>query len=124
MMPMSTLPLPQREREKVRLEPPLTAEGLLRRRALQRLDSAALFDPPNRSVLGLGHARNYTYRETDHRSMESPRSSSRSCLWPATKLPFPSQSRAATARAACRVARRARRRHAAKLWRGHEIGRV
>ena len=69
MLPMSTLPLPQTEREKIRLEPPLTAEGLLRRRALQRLDGAALFDPPNRSVLGLGHARNYTYRETDHRSM-------------------------------------------------------
>ena len=51
MLPMSTLPLPQREREKIRLEPPLTAEGPLRRRALQRLDGAALFDPPNRSIM-------------------------------------------------------------------------
>ena len=91
MLPMSTLPLPEMEieRDMERHEPPLTAEGLLRRRALQRPDGAALFDPPNRSVLGL-HARNYTYRETDHRSMQSPRSSSRSCLWPATRLPFPS----------------------------------
>jgi mycobactin salicyl-AMP ligase len=67
MLPMSTLPLPEMEieRDAERPEPPLTAEGLLRRRALQRPDGAALFDPPNRSVLGLGHARNYTYREAD-----------------------------------------------------------
>ncbi len=48
-----------------RPEPPLTAEGLLRRRAQQRPDGAALFDSPNRAALGLGHARNYTYGEAD-----------------------------------------------------------
>jgi mycobactin salicyl-AMP ligase len=65
MLTMSTLPLPEMKREEERAEPPLTAEGLLRRRALQRPDGAALFDPPNRAQLGLRHARNYTYREAD-----------------------------------------------------------
>ena len=65
MRTMSTLAAPEREKE-VRLEPPLTAEGLLRRRARQRPDGAALSDPPNRSTRsGSGAARSYTYREAD-----------------------------------------------------------
>jgi non-ribosomal peptide synthetase component E (peptide arylation enzyme) len=44
---------------------PLTAEGLLRRRARQRPNATALVDPPNREVLGLGRPRSLTYREAD-----------------------------------------------------------
>ncbi len=62
---MSTLALPQREREAQRAEPPLTAEGLLRRRARQRPDGMALSDPPNRAALGLGPVRSFSYREAD-----------------------------------------------------------
>ncbi len=44
---------------------PLTAEGLLRRRARQRPGVVALSDPPNLPALGFGRPRSFTYRETD-----------------------------------------------------------
>jgi non-ribosomal peptide synthetase component E (peptide arylation enzyme) len=46
---------------------PLTAEGLLRRRAAQYPQALALADPPNRDVLSLGAGRSFTYREADVR---------------------------------------------------------
>jgi hypothetical protein len=44
---------------------PLTAEGLLRRRARQRPGAVALIDPQNREVLGLGRPRSLSNGETD-----------------------------------------------------------
>lgn len=44
---------------------PLTAEGLLRRRARQRPGSVALIDPRNREALGLGRPRALSYGEAD-----------------------------------------------------------
>ncbi len=60
---MSTLPVETGETDEEIL--PLSAEGLLRRRAQQRPGVAALGDPPNLQVLGLGHPRFFTYRETE-----------------------------------------------------------
>lgn len=42
-----------------------TAEQLLRRRAIQKPNVMALLDPPNRSGLGLGTPRSFTYCEAD-----------------------------------------------------------
>ena len=44
---------------------PVTADGLLRRRARQRPGAAALIDPQNREALGLGRPRALSYGETD-----------------------------------------------------------
>ena len=44
---------------------PVTADGLLRRRARQRPGAAALTDPQNREALGLGRPRALSYGETD-----------------------------------------------------------
>ena len=44
---------------------PLTAEGLLRRRARQRPGAVALIDPQNREALGLGRPRSLSYGEAD-----------------------------------------------------------
>src|ERR1700704_301219 len=44
---------------------PITAEGLLRRRARQRPGVVALSDPPNLPALGFGRPRSLTYREAD-----------------------------------------------------------
>jgi mycobactin salicyl-AMP ligase len=44
---------------------PITAEGLLRRRAAQKPDTIALTDPPNRRMLGFAPPRPYTYGEAD-----------------------------------------------------------
>jgi mycobactin salicyl-AMP ligase len=62
---MSTLAAPEWETEAHRPEPPLTAEGLLRRRARQKPETLALSDPPNTEMLGLGHSRSFTYGEAD-----------------------------------------------------------
>src|SRR6185312_14727904 len=55
----------QAEATERRESDPLTAEGLLRRRARHRPDATALSDPPNRAALGLGRPRSFTYAETD-----------------------------------------------------------
>jgi len=44
---------------------PITAEGLLRRRARQKPDAVALIDPPNRQAFGLGQPRTLTYGAAD-----------------------------------------------------------
>jgi mycobactin salicyl-AMP ligase len=44
---------------------PLTAEGLLKRRAAQRSRVMALSDPPNLAALGVGSPRAFTYHEAD-----------------------------------------------------------
>jgi len=44
---------------------PITAEGLLRRRARQKPDAIALIDPPNRQALGLATPRTLTYAQAD-----------------------------------------------------------
>jgi acyl-CoA synthetase (AMP-forming)/AMP-acid ligase II len=44
---------------------PLTAEGLLRRRARQRPGAVALVDPQNRAAIGLGRPRSLSYGEAD-----------------------------------------------------------
>jgi mycobactin salicyl-AMP ligase len=62
---MSTLTAPERDREAERPEPPLTAEGLLRRRARQRPDALALCDPPNTEALKLGRSHRYSFAEAD-----------------------------------------------------------
>jgi mycobactin salicyl-AMP ligase len=59
-----TLPAESLERNEERL--PLTAEGLLRRRAEQRPDVTALGDPPNVAALGLGEPRSFSYRQADN----------------------------------------------------------
>jgi hypothetical protein len=48
---MSTLPAPDVETQEE--SAPITAEGLLRRRARQKPDALELVDPPNRNQLGL-----------------------------------------------------------------------
>jgi hypothetical protein len=60
---MSTLPAETYER--IEESGPLTAEGLLRRRASQRPGVAALSDPPNVEALGLGRPRSFNYHEAD-----------------------------------------------------------
>ena len=60
---MSTLPAETIERREA--SGPLTAEGLLRRRANQRPGIAALADPPNVEALGLGRPRSFNYRQAD-----------------------------------------------------------
>lgn len=44
---------------------PITAEGLLRRRAAQEPDAIALIDPPNRQMVALTRPRTFTYGEAD-----------------------------------------------------------
>jgi mycobactin salicyl-AMP ligase len=60
---MSTLPAEKIERNEE--SGPLTAEGLLRRRANQKPGITALSDPPNVEVLGLGHPRSFNYYQAD-----------------------------------------------------------
>jgi len=60
---MSTLPAETSERKEA--SGPLTADGLLRRRASQRPGVTALSDPPNVQALGLGPPRTFSYREAD-----------------------------------------------------------
>jgi non-ribosomal peptide synthetase component E (peptide arylation enzyme) len=60
---MSTLAVPNIE---VRDDSgPITAEGLLRRRARQKPGALALVDPPNRHALGATAPRSFTYGEAD-----------------------------------------------------------
>jgi acyl-CoA synthetase (AMP-forming)/AMP-acid ligase II len=58
---MSTLAIPESEEDSA----PITADGLLRRRAEQKPEAPALSDPPNRQLLGLGGPRAFTYGEAD-----------------------------------------------------------
>lgn len=44
---------------------PITAEGLLRRRAVQDPGAIALIDPPNRQMVALTRPRSFTYGEAD-----------------------------------------------------------
>jgi acyl-CoA synthetase (AMP-forming)/AMP-acid ligase II len=60
---MSTLPAEAMQR--IEEGAPVTAEGLLRRRARQRPGVVALSDPPNLPALGFGRPRSLTYREAD-----------------------------------------------------------
>jgi hypothetical protein len=60
---MSTLPAPDIERAEE--SGPITAEGLLRRRARHKPDAIALIDPPNRQTLGLTRPRTFTYAQAD-----------------------------------------------------------
>jgi len=60
---MSTLPAEAMQRREE--SGPLTAEGLLRRRARQRPGAVALSDPPNRQALGFGQPKSFSYREAD-----------------------------------------------------------
>ncbi|HZP09577.1 class I adenylate-forming enzyme family protein [Methyloceanibacter sp.] len=62
---MTTLAAPERNEEVGKEEPPITAEGLLRRRARQRPEALALSDPPNTEALRLGRSRSYSYGEAD-----------------------------------------------------------
>jgi len=62
-MPMSTLPV--ETFESLEESAPLTAEGLLRRRAEQRPGVTALADPSNLRALGFGEPRSFSYREAD-----------------------------------------------------------
>ena len=57
--------LPAREIARKEESGPLTAEGLLRRRARQRPGATALTDPLNREALGLGRPRSLSYGEAD-----------------------------------------------------------
>jgi acyl-CoA synthetase (AMP-forming)/AMP-acid ligase II len=60
---MSTLPAETIERRET--SAPLTAEGLLRRRANQKPGITALADPPNAEALGLGRPRSFNYHQAD-----------------------------------------------------------
>jgi mycobactin salicyl-AMP ligase len=60
---MNTLPAEAMQR--IEESGPLTAGGLLRRRARQRPGVVALSDPPNLPALGFGRPRSLTYREAD-----------------------------------------------------------
>ena len=60
---MVTLPVGEIERKEE--SGPLTAEGLLRRRALQRPGAVALIDAQNREALGLGRPRSLSYGQAD-----------------------------------------------------------
>jgi len=60
---MSTLPAEAMQR--IEESGPLTAEGLLRRRARQRPGGVALSDPPNLPALGFGRPWSLTYHEAD-----------------------------------------------------------
>ena len=60
---MSTLPAETIERREA--SAPLTAEGLLRRRANQKPGITALSDPPNVEALGLGSPRSFNYHQAD-----------------------------------------------------------
>ncbi|MGH6865342.1 MAG: AMP-binding protein [Methyloceanibacter sp.] len=59
---MSTLALPEMEKEE---SGPLTAEGLLRRRARQRPGAVALIGPETGAPADLGCASSHTYAEAD-----------------------------------------------------------
>ena len=56
---MSTLAVPDVETREE--SGPITADGLLRRRARQKADAVALRDPPNRQMLDLAQPRSLTY---------------------------------------------------------------
>jgi mycobactin salicyl-AMP ligase len=60
---MTTLPVPDTATDED--SGPITAEGLLRRRATQKPATIALTDPPNRRMLGLTPPRSYAYGEAD-----------------------------------------------------------
>jgi acyl-CoA synthetase (AMP-forming)/AMP-acid ligase II len=60
---MSTLAVPEAEAQDD--GGPITAEGLLRRRARRKSDAVALIDPPNRQTLGLTEPRRLTYAQAD-----------------------------------------------------------
>lgn len=60
---MSMLPVPDTATDED--SGPITAEGLLRRRAEQKPDTIALTDPPNRHMFGLAPPRSYSYGEAD-----------------------------------------------------------
>jgi mycobactin salicyl-AMP ligase len=60
---MSTLPAPDVEPKEE--SGPITAEGLLRRRARQKPNAVALADPPNRHLVGLTRSRTLSYAEAD-----------------------------------------------------------
>jgi len=60
---MSTLPAPDVGTQEE--SGPITAEGLLQRRARQKPDAVALADPPNRHLLGLTRSRTLSYAEAD-----------------------------------------------------------
>jgi acyl-CoA synthetase (AMP-forming)/AMP-acid ligase II len=62
---MSMLAAPESGMEAKSPEPPLTAEGLLRRRARQRPEALALSDPPNTEALKLGRSHRYSFAEAD-----------------------------------------------------------
>lgn len=51
--------------ERKQIGAPLTADGLLRRRASQRPGATALCDPPNVEALGFGVPKTLSYREAD-----------------------------------------------------------
>jgi acyl-CoA synthetase (AMP-forming)/AMP-acid ligase II len=60
---MSTLAVPDIDRKEE--SAPVTAEGLLRRRAAQRPGAIALVDPPNRQTLDFTRPRSFTYAQAD-----------------------------------------------------------
>ncbi len=60
---MSTLPVP--DADTLEDSGPITAEGLLRRRARQKAEAITLIDPPNRQTLGHSASRQLTYGEAD-----------------------------------------------------------
>lgn len=60
---MSTLAVPDVETREE--SGPITADGLLRRRARQKADAVALRDPPNRQMLDLAQPRSLTYGAAD-----------------------------------------------------------
>ncbi len=62
---MNTFAAPERNEEARNEQPPITAEGLMRRRARQRPEALALSDPPNTEALKLGRSRRYSYGEAD-----------------------------------------------------------
>jgi acyl-CoA synthetase (AMP-forming)/AMP-acid ligase II len=62
---MNTFAAPERNEEARNDQPPITAEGLMRRRARQRPEAVALSDPPNTEALKLGRSRRYSYGEAD-----------------------------------------------------------
>jgi acyl-CoA synthetase (AMP-forming)/AMP-acid ligase II len=120
---MSTLPAEASERKEA--SGPLTADGLLRRRASQRPGVTALADPPNLQALGLGHPRTFSYLEADQAVDALASFLIELGLLPgdtiAAQLP-----NIALSPLILLAAWRARLTVAAlpMLWRGHEIGKV
>jgi acyl-CoA synthetase (AMP-forming)/AMP-acid ligase II len=119
---MSTLPAEPIEREE---SAPLTAEGLLRRRANQKPGITALADPPNAEALGLGRPRSFNYHQADVAVDALARFFIELGLLPgdvvAVQLPNTALSpliMLGAWRAGLTVAA------LPMLWRGHEIGRV